>query len=404
MTGRLPVHVACYASIAVMSSSTKDSQGACVARTAAAARGLRDRLGWPAGSTSLLVESGVEQVGISEPDRAESVYMHDGTRRFSRIQLDLSFQLVQSQWSTALLRRLLEWIVPDGTLSIPLKSLPGHRRTSDAMQGWVGEALQGMGDPVAGADEVILRRTHAPSRPSASSTLEWFLDNWRHALEIAVAGRLRDCPSVEASAERIRQASALGYYIGGLSYKAPLLHFIMRQHSIGRGARVVDMGAGYGLLPAELLLDPALGVAHATATDISPLNESLATALREGLGAHASRFAFALSPAQNFSFDGGVDVVSYVGSLLYVPREHLKDCLERAWSALRPGGILVIHENIRDPKYVRDFKFMFEVEELDAALARLGPIRRFASTRLQELSKGEAAAKSVFRVVQRPAV
>ena len=163
------------------------------------------------------------------------------------------------------------------------------------------------------------------------------------------------------------------------------------------------MGAGYGLLPAELLLDPELGVEHATATDISTLNESLAAALRAGLGASGPRFAFALSPAQDFTFGAGVDVVSYVGSLLYVPREHLATCLDRAWGALRPGGILVIHENIRDPKYVRDFKYMFEVDELDAALSRLGPVRRFASTREQELSKADAASKTVFRVVQRPA-
>lgn len=386
-----------------MSNSPNDPQGACVARTAVAARALRDRLGWPAGSTSLLVESGVEQVGGREPDQAESVYMADGERTFGRVHLDVSFQLIQGEWAIALLRRLLEWTAPGGSLCIPLKCLPGHRRTSDAVQGWVGRALQGMGDPSAGADELVFRRSAATHRPRASSTLEWFMDQWKGALDIAVAGRLSEFPSTEIAAERVRQASALGYYIGGLSYKAPLLRSIMRQHSIGRGARIVDMGAGYGLLPAELLLDPELGVEHATATDISTLNESLAAALRAGLGASGPRFAFALSPAQDFTFGAGVDVVSYVGSLLYVPREHLATCLDRAWGALRPGGILVIHENIRDPKYVRDFKYMFEVDELDAALSRLGPVRRFASTREQELSKADAASKTVFRVVQRPA-
>jgi SAM-dependent methyltransferase len=386
-----------------MSHSTKVHQGACVARTAVAARALRDRLGLSAGSASLLVESGVEQVGSREPDRAESVYMADGGDRFDRVHLDASFQLIQSEWATALLRRLLERTAPGGLLSLPLKCLPGHRRTLDAMHGWVGRALMGMGDPSAGAEELTFRRTDSSPCPRASSTLEWFMDQWRVALDIAVAGRLSESPSTDAAAERIRQASALGYYIGGLSYKAPLLRFIMRQHAVGRGARIVDMGAGYGLLPAELLLDPELGVAHATATDISTLNESLATALGAGLGASGPHFAFALSPAQEFSFEGAVDVISYVGSLLYVPREHLAKCLERAWGALRPGGILVIHENIRDPKYVRDFKFMFEVDELDAALSRLGPVRRFASTREQELSKADAASKTVFRVVQRPA-
>jgi len=328
--------------------------------------------------------------------------MAAGERRFSQVHLDVSFQLIRSEWAVALLRRLLCWTEPGGSLNIPLKCLPGHRRPADAAAGWAGRALAGMGEAVVGTDEIAIRRAASCFRAPAASTLEWFMDHWSEALDIVVAGRIAEFPGTDGAVERIRQASALGYYIGGLSYKSPLLRFVMRQHGIGQGARVVDMGAGYGLLPAELLLDPELAVAHATATDISPVNRSLAEALRGGLAADGSRFRFMLSPAQEFSFDGQVDVVSYVGSLLYVPREHLADCIDRAWAALRPGGILVVHENIRDPKYVRDFKFMFEVEELDDALTRLGPIRRFASTREQELSRADAGGKSVFRVVQRP--
>ena len=62
----------------------------------------------------------------------------------------------------------------------------------------------------------------------------------------------------------------------------------------------------------------------------------------------------------------------------------------------------MIHENIRDPKYVRDFRFMFSVEEIDAELGRLGEVQRYLSTRPQPVRKEDAAAKTVFRVVQRP--
>jgi SAM-dependent methyltransferase len=375
---------------------------ACVARTAAAARASREQQGWAADAAALLVESGVERVGAGDAALPESVYAPAAAGRFGRVQLDASYQLMHCEWSRGLLRRLLAQVGPGGSLAVPLRSLPGHRRAEDAAAGWVGAAFAAFADISTGPEAIELRPRADAAAPRASSTLEWCADHWQAALGIAVAGRVDEDPGLDRGREAIAQASNLGYYVGGLSYKSPVMAFIARSHGLPEGFRLVDMGAGYGLLAAELLLDPALGAGHATATDISPVNERLAGLLGPGLGRLAPSFRFVRAPAQEFAFPEQVDLVSYVGSLLYVPREHLRRCLDRAWEALRPGGILVIHENIRDPKYVRDFRFMFSVEEIDAELGRLGEVQRYLSTRPQPVRKEDAAAKTVFRVVQRP--
>jgi SAM-dependent methyltransferase len=362
---------------------------------------LRDQAGWASGDTALLVESGVERFGGLAPDQAASAYMPEGRDAFEAIQLDHTFQLIASEWSRALLRRLLERTRPGGTLRIPLRAIPGARKPEDAADGWITTAFRGHVALETEPDALVLRRGSGPGLGRTASTLEWFMDRWQSVLETAVDGRMSESSDLDPRDETIKQASALGYYIGGLSYKAPLLIHIARQLGLRGPLRTVDMGAGYGLLAAELLLDPSLGVEIAAATDISPLNESLAALLREGLGEASGKFRFTRCPAQEHRFGEQVDLVSYVGSLLYVPREYLGTCLDRAWEALRPGGMLVVHENIRDPKYVRDFKYMFSVGEIDAALGRYGEIRRFASTRQQELGMEDAASKTVFRVVQR---
>jgi SAM-dependent methyltransferase len=385
-----------------MSSTDLGTRRACVSRTAAAARTLCGQAGWVPGETALLVESGVEQLGGGAADRARSAYMPDGLDAFDSVQMDHTFQLMPCEWSRALLRRLLERTAPAGTVRIPLRAIPGSRKPRDAAEGWIGSLFHGHAAVEAERDALVVTRGSGPGMGRAASTLEWFMDRWKPALDIAVDGRMAESPGLDPRDERIKQASALGYYIGGLSYKAPLLAHIARDLGLRGQLRTVDMGAGYGLLAAELLLDPGLGVELATATDISPLNESLAALLREGLGEASGKFRFARCPAQDHRFDEQVDLVSYVGSLLYVPREQLRTCLDRAWEALRPGGILVVHENIRDPKYVRDFKYMFTVEEIDAELGRYGEIRRFASNRECELSRDDAGAKTVFRVLRRP--
>jgi hypothetical protein len=72
--------------------------------------------------------------------------------------------------------------------------------------------------------------------------------------------------------------------------------------------------------------------------------------------------------------------------------------LDRAWDALAPGGVLIVHENIKNPSYTRDFDKMLTVEEIEALLGNYGSIERYLATAIARVSREAAEARSVFRV------
>jgi SAM-dependent methyltransferase len=98
---------------------------------------------------------------------------------------------------------------------------------------------------------------------------------------------------------------------------------------------------------------------------------------------------------------GQYDVVTLVGSLLYVERSERIELLRHLWSILRVGGIMIIHENIKNERYKEDFHLMFEAEELDDLLHPFAPIRYFASTYHGELSPSMVGDKTVFRLLKK---
>ena len=68
---------------------------------------------------------------------------------------------------------------------------------------------------------------------------------------------------------------------------------------------------------------------------------------------------------------------------------------------LRPGGVLVVHENIKSRSYTRDYDLMFTVDELEGLLRPLAPIDYFLPTATVQIDGEAAGTKSVFRVLQR---
>jgi SAM-dependent methyltransferase len=203
-------------------------------------------------------------------------------------------------------------------------------------------------------------------------------------------------------AEMRRALSAHSYYIGGISYKAPLLARIIKDHLDDRRFSLVDFGGGYGLLAAELALTQPSAV-EVVVRDPGTINLIFAEQLYRGFRSRLrNRFYFSLGKADDFEFDRSHSVISFVGSLVYIDRERREPILSRCWEALESGGILVVHENIKNASFKADYEKMFVVEEIDSLLGRFGPIRRYLSTAVREVTKEQAAEKAVFRVVQKP--
>lgn len=210
--------------------------------------------------------------------------------------------------------------------------------------------------------------------------------------------------SIALESELSRALRMQAYYVGGVSYKSAVISHIIRTLLPGRqGLDMIDFGGGYGLLMAELLLDAETPVERGVVRDTSVGNLAFATVMYRQLRVMLrDRFFFSLGSSQEFRFDDSYDVVSFVGSLLYVPKDDLADVVRRCWDAIRPGGLFIVHENIKHPKFVADFDVMFTVEEIDRLLGGCGEIRRYMSTTIKELDAKATGERTVFRVVQKP--
>jgi SAM-dependent methyltransferase len=169
-----------------------------------------------------------------------------------------------------------------------------------------------------------------------------------------------------------------------------------------RQLRFLDHGGGYGLLSAELLLNNKLPIIKAVNCDISEVNMMFAHRMflhfRDKL---LGRFFFHLGASEDFEYDESYDIISFIGSLLYIPKDKVLHTLTRSWEALRPGGILVIHENIKSPSYIRDYAVMFTVDELESLLTRFGTIDYYLSTATLRVNRKKVGTKSVFRVIRK---
>jgi SAM-dependent methyltransferase len=196
------------------------------------------------------------------------------------------------------------------------------------------------------------------------------------------------------------------YLIGGISYKSALINAIIHDNfTASSGLRFADFGGGYGLLAAELLLNKDSPVDSALNIDISPCNLLISAKMYRGnLHALRRRLRFWQGAIESYPFDETFDVVTKIASLHLVPAPQRKAVLDRTWSVLAPGGLLVIHENIKSPAFeaLPYYDLMFSVEELDALLSQFGKIERYLSTAVARVDQDKAGARTIFRVVKKP--
>lgn len=194
--------------------------------------------------------------------------------------------------------------------------------------------------------------------------------------------------------------SAWSYQLWAASAKVSVLRWILRELAVADGVEHVDVGPGPGLVGAELVLDRTTGVNRSTGLELRAIGPWTGCRLA-GPDLHdlGERWRFRLGSASSWRGEGGIGLVTALGSLLYLPRSEGIDLLDRMWDLLAPGGLLVVHENIRHPRYVVDHDVMFVRAELDAMLERFGEVQRFAATACRRLTAVEAGDKTVFRVM-----
>ena len=354
---------------------------------------------------------------------------------FDIVVCSSAVRFFESTWGASFIFLLMRKCKPGGLIVIPAWQGSQNNPTLYFSAGRL-ERLLGTGDTERVPNYVCFRR---PERigGDVSSMLLWSTTHigddevYRYVTSddaanlpavkrLAEAGsQVRMDPTFEADLRRASELGArsdvfgdpaseflrtLNYWAGGLAYKAPAVTDAARLCGLQPGATLVDYGGGAGFLAVECVLEPDCPIKRATVVDLSPGNalvfDRISRDLRPAL---RDRVQFVAGSIERWLPDEPVDMITCVGALLYLPRAEVSETLSAWWSKLKPGGVLFIHENIRQPNTPpsRDRLRMFDEPEIAAALGAFGTPRFIATTTRRELSAADAAGKSMFRFIQK---
>jgi SAM-dependent methyltransferase len=201
------------------------------------------------------------------------------------------------------------------------------------------EALAAAASRVAGHDMTVhCAGNPAPLwQPDSISREGLALGRWL-AEEIAASGGDDDGLS----------PSELEYIFGSGGHRASAMVTMLRANYAGRRFHhAVDLGAGIGFISYLVAQKSEFGVRHTV------IAEPQARRVVQGrrLWAHgdaSAEFQFLQLPTQKFPFQEPTDLAIVCHSLFYVPEDMLAEVIRRGWDALRPGGLFVINEHVRD--------------------------------------------------------
>ncbi|HSC17656.1 MAG TPA: class I SAM-dependent methyltransferase [Rhizomicrobium sp.] len=323
-------------------------------------------------------------------------------------------ELFEHSWSYAFLDRCNKLAAPDGVVVVPARydpvcSIPRPRLCS----------LFGRGREEASSTSLTFRHVpnglHRPSEAAHST-----LDAYWPLMETLIYGRFDPRlgetvsglgvspaePRSDPEADLFGAIHSQAYRTCSARTKAALAQYIVSRYFPGRNdLRMADLGAGTGLNSLELLLNPGQ-VSHLILVEPRRSYHWDIAAMYERMREHLhGQVRIVAQTVEDYS-GPGIDIGLVCGVLVMVPREIRKRFLANAWENLRPGGILMVLENMRAAEDTDGGKYNAQrctPAEIDALLGRFAPIRYFMSTAKRELRFKQVGDQPVFRIIQKPA-
>ena len=423
-----------FVALVVGSESQRESELAALSRVVPALQ-----------QSGLRVFSPDSGLAMFPPDRwtVGSLYFTEDAR-FDQVVVGRNVRIFRSQWGRAFLGFLAALLTPAGHVVLPVMAdaqadAGGMWRVRD-LERLLGSRAEQLGEGMwsfqSPCHEIV-----------AYSTLRWFLRNASQVVHAELVARyvpdavdalrsdrilgefLLGAPAPDDLEPPDRNGSSatrwferhdaqvtpvgygevygrtlrwISYLVSGISYKASIISHIVRTLSRApTPLSTIDFGGAYGLLTAELLLDPSLDFATGVCCEHSSpylfATTRLYRAMRREL---QGRFYFASSRGEDFSWDGSYSLVTFLSSLLYMERRN--EVIARAWEHTEPGGLLVVYEVPKSDPRNKDYDIQFTAAELDDLLGRLGQVHRYSPLAARTVSVDEAGETPVFRAVVKP--
>jgi 2-polyprenyl-3-methyl-5-hydroxy-6-metoxy-1,4-benzoquinol methylase len=190
------------------------------------------------------------------------------------------------------------------------------------------------------------------------------------------------------------------YSLFGANQKYFVLERIIRESFGDAKIDGLDMGGGYGFMAAEL----ACAGHTMQMMDYNARNIAVGDWLARECGVENS-LTLGIGNIEDISrYAGSYDLISYFGCLLYVDRKSIPLVIRASMALLKPGGVLIVHEN---PKGVikpgsADYEKCFETEELiDYLKDNAGTPVFYNMFTANQLSRDQLHNKVVMSVVNK---
>ncbi|MHC4607956.1 MAG: class I SAM-dependent methyltransferase, partial [Planctomycetota bacterium] len=157
------------------------------------------------------------------------------------------------------------------------------------------------------------------------------------------------------------------YSLFGANQKSFVIEKMLEEHVDGADLRGLDMGGGYGFMACELAAKGhAMEMADHSAAQVEDIGRWLVR--KCGL---EDRMRLRVEKIENIgTLPGPYDFISFAGCLLSIDRKEVPQVLQSAMRLLRPGGILILHENPREAGVPGSLQYeeRFRADELHAYL------------------------------------
>ncbi len=191
------------------------------------------------------------------------------------------------------------------------------------------------------------------------------------------------------------------YSLFGANQKTYILEKIIEDYFSGQKINAMDLGGGYGFMAAEL----AAKGHSMTVMDVQQFQMEVCRWLTKRCRLE-NHLQCNVSKIEDAKADpGSLDLVSYFGCLLYLDRPHIPEVFRHTMEMLKPGGIMVIHENMRQAIHPDnpDHQKCFDYPELDSLLKTNAgqPTYYWASVAKKAENMEQLAKRTLVAVVQK---
>lgn len=349
----------------------------------------------------VLLPIGMDEISTDESFRELSV-LSESSPVYDHVLFSRPLRLYRTGYSADVIRVAVQFLKPSGVTWFPRNGIDVESGGPPANLQWI-EQIFGSRFDLESPDGNLVGWRNPQWSPRPHSIFEIVR---RSVHQSAADGdcRLEDSPLGLTS-------RTLAYQLVGAGYKSAAVSHILSetQSSVCEALHLLSFGGGVGMTELELLAsDPRI----ASVTNVDP-DESgtrefgatlFATAVNSKVISSAKEYNHVQESAETYRLHPeSLDIVIFFGSLFLVRSGERVGVLRRCWQALRPGGVLVVHESVKSEAFssTEYFSRMFTSDELDKALTEFGPVSHFDSFFLRYLTREEVADKAVFRFIQK---